>query len=209
MNNKQSTTPSLTWLKTLSIGFSLVSFGIAIGIGGYILTTQKNQSISPIIQLSPTPDQTVDWKEYSNIKFKYQFRYPAEAELKEFFNDITIRIGKPIIISGACSEFNFNVNYRGNDFEPTKTKDIKKKARSIQLAGKDAYRIDGESSLEGYTCVDSRIFVVNMRDPERIDFILSMSRQKSKYPNLFDQILSTFKFTDQNPAYSQTPTVNN
>lgn len=29
---------NLAWLKTLAYGFSLVSFGIAIGVIGYILT---------------------------------------------------------------------------------------------------------------------------------------------------------------------------
>lgn len=32
---------NISWLKTLSYGFAIVSFGITIAIIGYILTNQK------------------------------------------------------------------------------------------------------------------------------------------------------------------------
>jgi len=69
-----------SWLKTFSIGFSIISFGITIAIIGYIVvTTKQNQtpnqqriSISPPI----TQDATANWKTYKNTKYNYQFKYP-------------------------------------------------------------------------------------------------------------------------------------
>jgi hypothetical protein len=58
-----------SWLKTFSIGLSIISFGITIAIVGYIVITAKqnqpvNQqptAVSPTLsQPSPTPDETGD-----------------------------------------------------------------------------------------------------------------------------------------------------
>lgn len=74
-----------SWLKTFSIGFSIISFGITIAIAGYfVLTTKQNKTPN---QPSPTPlpsetsmkedDRTANWKTYSNNKYSFSFRYPG------------------------------------------------------------------------------------------------------------------------------------
>ncbi len=59
-----------SWLKTFSIGFSIISFGITLAIVGYVLTTNKNQNVT---QPSPTQKETSNWKTYTykNISFQY------------------------------------------------------------------------------------------------------------------------------------------
>ncbi|MBI2465370.1 hypothetical protein HYV64_04475 [Candidatus Shapirobacteria bacterium] len=86
---QQKTSSNLAWLKTLTYGFSLVSFGIAIGVIGSILTTNKNQQtsqnqqiISPTIpQPSPTPDPTANWKTYEGTNFS--FKYPSTMYIQK------------------------------------------------------------------------------------------------------------------------------
>ncbi len=83
---QQNISSNTSWLRILSIGFSLVSFCIAIGIGGYVLGTRKNQpasqsqniSTSPTIAQfpSPTPDPTANWKTYTGTGFT--LKYPSE-----------------------------------------------------------------------------------------------------------------------------------
>ena len=47
-----------SWLRTLSIGFALVSFCIALAIGGYIFATSKKQSAGkPSLRTTPTLTQ--------------------------------------------------------------------------------------------------------------------------------------------------------
>ena len=86
-----------SWLKTFSIGFSIISFGITIAIVGYIvLTTKQNQtvnqqptSISPTIsQSSPNfKDKTANWKKYINEKYKYSLEYPSELSILNVSNN--------------------------------------------------------------------------------------------------------------------------
>ena len=76
-----------SFLKTLSIGLGVVGIGLAIGVGGYFLGTNKNQKVSssPVAQLSPTPDlnreptgsaATANWKTYTNSQYSLEFKYP-------------------------------------------------------------------------------------------------------------------------------------
>ena len=59
MKNTNQKMSNASWLKTLSIGFSIISFGITLAIVGYIvLTTKQNQTASQqIISTSPTIPQ--------------------------------------------------------------------------------------------------------------------------------------------------------
>lgn len=62
-----------------------IMFVLMIGIGSYVLGTRKNQTaiqnpqpISSPTQPSPTtaPDETANWKTYTNSKYKYTINYP-------------------------------------------------------------------------------------------------------------------------------------
>ncbi len=80
------------WLKTLSIGLGVIGIGLTIGIAGYLLGTNKTQPaqispkpISKPISISPTAvspndisDQTATWKTYTNTKLSYSFKYPID-----------------------------------------------------------------------------------------------------------------------------------
>lgn len=102
MDNQNQEVPQATsnyqWLRTLSIGFGIVSFGIAIGVIGYILGTknsqtvvqnQQNTNIPTLSQPSPTPtiDETANWKIYKvnslNLEFKLPPKFTQFGELKE------------------------------------------------------------------------------------------------------------------------------
>ncbi len=77
-------TNSNQWLRTLGIGFGIVSFGIAIGVIGYILGTKNSQtivqnqqnSVVPTVIPSPNPDETANWKTYKSSKGEFMIKYP-------------------------------------------------------------------------------------------------------------------------------------
>ena len=89
-NTNQTNSPSTTpeWLKTLSIGFAIVSFGIAIGVIGFVLVTKKNQTAVQNQQLTPSPtfaqpsptpiDETSNWKTYTDPNHQFLFKYPPD-----------------------------------------------------------------------------------------------------------------------------------
>ncbi|MDO8460808.1 MAG: hypothetical protein Q7S38_00015 [bacterium] len=76
------------FFKTLAIGFSIVSFVIAIGVGGYILGTKQNPVIfpspgetgnKPLPSTMPnSTDETANWKTYTLTKVDIQFKLPPE-----------------------------------------------------------------------------------------------------------------------------------
>jgi hypothetical protein len=47
------------------------------------LASRKGISPTPEVLATPTPDSTADWKTYTNQKYNYSFKYPAEAKLEE------------------------------------------------------------------------------------------------------------------------------
>lgn len=70
-----NTKPDSSWLRTFSIGFSIISFGITLAIIGYIiLNTKQNQTPN---QPSPTStiDETANWKTY-HTSFGISFKTP-------------------------------------------------------------------------------------------------------------------------------------
>lgn len=91
MDNQNQEVPQITsnhqWLKTLGIGFGIVSFGIAIGVIGYILGTKNSQKalenqqslVAPTAILTPTsiPDETANWKTFSSKSRGITLSYPA------------------------------------------------------------------------------------------------------------------------------------
>ncbi len=85
----QSQQNNYKWVKTLAIGFSIVSFCVAIGVIGYVLGTRNNQTLQqraneqnpvivPSVQMSPAIDQTSNWKTYTNTKYSYLLKYPND-----------------------------------------------------------------------------------------------------------------------------------
>jgi len=73
-----------SWLKTLAIGFSIISFGITIAIVGYfVLTTKQDKtpyqrpiSISPAI----TQNAAGNWKTYTNDEAGYLVKHPTSLD---------------------------------------------------------------------------------------------------------------------------------
>jgi len=48
-----------SWLKTFSIGFAIISFGITLAIGGYFLTNNKTQPVQKPVFLKPSAKATL------------------------------------------------------------------------------------------------------------------------------------------------------
>lgn len=155
--------------------------------------TQTKPSPSP----SPTLDPTTNWQTYTNTQASFSFKYPPLSQLSTDFDDrVFITIGKPVPISGACDEFRFFVIFRGNDLQDKSNQST----YPITVAGKPAQRKDIASNLEGYSCIHSTIFVPTSENPQQNDFMVGVSRQSDKHDELFDQILSTFKFLDSSES---------
>ncbi len=99
-----------SFLKTLGIGLSIVSFGIAMAVGGYLYIASKNTPTKiacimeaklcpdgtsvgrtgPKCEFSPCPtpttDPTANWKTYINALGGYSVKYPSDWGILEEMN---------------------------------------------------------------------------------------------------------------------------
>ena len=208
-------TNSNQWLKTLGIGFGIVSFGIAIGVIGYILGTKNNQTAVqnqqsaniPTLSQPPTtptsiPDETTNWKIYNGKYFS--FKYPSNWTVEDSGGS-----------EGTAQENYITFSQDGNinghltiDRKDYKYNPDSKGARDITLdewMSWNRFLRDDLSNqnctktvhglLSGYECSlnpygSSSFNFISKTDKRFIDF----SGNKSLI-NKFTDMISTFKFT--------------
>lgn len=207
--NEQTIAANTSWLKTLSVGFAIVSFGIAIGIGGYVLGTKKTQpvsqnqqaTISPTsIQPSPTPDPTANWKTYSNNI--YSFKYPATSDWKVAENNSPLGTWVNFMCS-TCE--NQNVDYLqivpitttsldAYINNPVGTSDFTKTTIDGIEAVKAAYAGSaqaGGSSIKVFFVYKGLGYEIDMRFRDLLNV-----NKLNIFPPATPDILSTFKLTN-------------
>lgn len=179
----------------------------------------------PTLIPTPTPDLTADWKTYRNKEFGFEFKYPADWKLNELknppFRNIIYGIANidtqqpSNAMSGGPSPkiipYSINISIlQNNTNESGKNFIINTLGFSGQL-DQSIYLL--EETISGYKCFKSTT-IPDMFG--RHDYFFE-SKDKSKYINfsyspvwgeiqkeektetylLFTQILSTFKFLEQ------------
>ena len=198
--SQQPTQPASTsssFFKTLSIGIGIVGIGIVIGIGGYFLAA-KNIKNKPAVQpsLSPAPgkDTTANWKTYASEKLS--FKYPADKFTVEERAKGLLMV-KPI---GAISELNgisidsrnsesYDLSLRDNLTRELANPRVEAVGNGVKISGTYSSSSQG-SSLEGTEVIAGYL-------TGNGNLVVAQTTDKGSFA-YFDQILSTFEFTDQN-----------
>lgn len=197
-----------SWLKTFSIGFSIISFGITLAIVGYVLTTKQNQTVnqqptttSPAVtQLSPIPtvDTTANWKTYTNSVLGYTIKYPDGIKINKLSErDIEIiRVGVPYGgQEGKVATGGMIIYYRGNDGL--------EKGNDLPGAPSTAISINGYPALkvkyrETGPYVND-IFISDSENKRVVRAAINTAGDAGYEKNAFEtfsQILSTFQFSN-------------
>lgn len=99
MMDNQELNPPLTQTTSGSKLFYVLIVVVVLvlgGIGGYLLGTKVSLTPMPTIvpkainnyPLATTSDETAGWKTYTNTKYSYSVKYPANFEVKEQESDI-------------------------------------------------------------------------------------------------------------------------
>lgn len=201
------------WLKTLTIGFTIVSFCTAIGIIGYFWTLAKNKPINQnqsitIISPSPTPDPTSNWKTYTNNKYNYSIKYPVDSYklfntttdtfisvndtgMENSFQDVLPFEIKVFPMDNTMLSINNDLFVRLGGYSMDFLNGIT--PQSYVLDGVNGYVIYGINA--GVSGIERQIIVIKNNFVYDIQSNNSYARDEVRYKKLFDQILSTFKFT--------------
>ncbi|MEK7517528.1 MAG: hypothetical protein AAB583_03180 [Patescibacteria group bacterium] len=159
------------------------------------------------INRSPTPaiDETASWKTFTNTKYQYSIKYPSDWEITSPFTEKTpeaVRFAKLIAKEGDAA---FDIIVEANPLKKPATKEwyldwatkipagidtSKYVFETMDFHGHQAVKVNNAELLFAKDIYMFRIRPnVSIYDPDRgfADFA----------KKVFDQILSTFKFTDR------------
>ncbi len=207
---------NLNFFKTLAYGFVIVSIGITIAVGGYLLGSNKTKP-QPVAEISVTPsvshtsDPTSNWQIYTNSQNNFTFKYPLGWDVVQLDSSLAMPnlIVAPKANVDALKKVNFQVGGGKNSvitfgpfpnvpnsFVSDATKTVTSK--SVIIAGLNAteytstYRVDLPGVQSGDVVINSAV--------ENAGKKYNIGLVDVNYKNIYYQILSTFKFTDQNQA---------
>lgn len=211
-------TPSLSSSKML-IGIIMVLVIVIIGMGIYMLGIRNNKQVStqpvqqtskisipsmqdaPITAQAPlTVEQTSNWKTYTNGSLFYSIKYPPAITVNERSIDY-VQVGDQITILVSTVS---PLNCKGDCPNITKLSDV-------TINGIKMTKLEGEQGAIGGNTPGQ---IIEYIIPKGNSYFL-IEYQQNNFGNIdgktFNQILSTFKFTDQDqtkvlvPADTQIP----
>ena len=187
-------------------------------------TNEIQPSSLPTDESTSIPDPTTDWKIFSNTKYGYQFKYPDNWEVNRgpgessdeelgktrnihIYSGRSTELSKPSDIGLSFSIDTNQLHQKGdeklcNTLEDCITKstghfpkELERTEESFQ--GNKAIRIIFRRDTSLYYQVFSYLFVIIGDDFYDFEMIVQNGDFKD-HKDLFDQILSTFKFLDDN-----------
>ena len=179
---------------------------ITLGIAGYFGYKQFKPTVDNLIGSSfPTPDPTVNWKTYTNNKARYEIKYPASWFIT---NNTISNVQSPLPEKGTVvinlypadgSITNLDTlldsilkDFKSMEGDPAFTSYESK--TSTTVAEYPALKVSGKGyggNYLSYLIVDS-----NTKTGAHIS-IAFQEGDLENFQSTIDQILSTFKFTDQ------------
>lgn len=193
----------------------IVLIGILISLGlflnAYLMfskkeTATKTSDISVIP--TPTPEPTADWKTYENIKAGISFKYPGDWEISfgesnhmgiilKKIDQLQEKVDLPGDIK-QFPEYSIVIN-----LPPNESMKIPETNEKVIVGG-----IQGTKFSQGAapSSGPSTLVTVEKDNSTYLFSYNAMAHQEThtKYLNIFDQILSTFKFTDSSSSIDTT-----
>ncbi|MDO8524502.1 MAG: hypothetical protein Q7R99_02645 [bacterium] len=182
-----------------------------ISLQNQVLSLQNKSSNSNGEIVAITSNETAGWKTYRNDKYGFELKYPNNSVLTGepspamqggYFN---YRIDLPILTNGTGliqKYFSIIVVEKSNSYfysyiceNDTIPENNTYKFNSIEFKRKDYSEGSNQGSssyTEYFTIKDNKCFDLNFRLASNLG---DASYNRGEEPNVFDQIMSTFKFT--------------
>jgi len=171
-----------------------------------VTSTPMPSTLVTNTQTYSMPNETVNWKVYTDTKYHFTFKYPADVQLKK--NDVSVSLTKTGPTQKTEAEFYDALqiifgfgNLQGKTLEEIVDADIQKGTEvSEMLKAKEAITFN---DYEGFTFTRSglgaykHIYIKHPSLQIYIQIIDGTSDPSNQgFEKTVDQILSTFKFTN-------------
>jgi hypothetical protein len=201
-----------TALIVLAIIFTVaISYGIFFAISTYTAVTAPHDSrvISNDIP-TVTPNPTADWKVHKNEQLGIEFKYPPTFVINE-------KINGGLGIASSEAEFNemgrfIDIHYSNKNYDDTvaeviKFNDLMKHQDDIkdivETNDKKTTETTGPYNSSGAKDLYTKVIFWKYRNGALIAFYTDVNKKEA---SVYDQILSTIKFDNQNTqAVTKTP----
>jgi|GEM_PF-2662701 len=153
------------------------------------LTQSPTPTLTPKQIPSPTPDPTANWKTYTNTLSMYSFKYPINWEVTDLTKGQQIEVYYQPDKTKSVGELLIEkIN--------TKPGDIKLYENEKKIGNQTAFCKSDPTSVKTWCYLE-------LTQNNRIS-ILIVKDNSPEYNQKIDQILSTFKFTDQSATQDTT-----
>lgn len=182
---------------------------------GYLAVKNKPQSSAslPTPNRSTTQNETVNWKTYTNTKYGYGLNYPPDAELKDLWggNDpqesymLRISIKDDVLVVTTSHVLSVDETLREFvernlfNFDPQRCK-----TDDLTIDGHAAISVNCEASVGDKTYQQYIVYI--QKDDSHVISLHPEDITPGEDDHIkvyFDQILSTFKFLDENSIKTQ------
>lgn len=193
------------------LGITAIVFVAGIFVAGRNLSTNENAQ-NTTVSPTPTPtsvDETTNWKTYTNTQYGYSIKYPEDMKIDDsnrgavgFYRNTVSKPGTGG--QGRCC--GMSVYYRDNEAIDIESQAIEngRPVNVITVAGYQAKEIgDNPKYLQD-------LWIKNPYKDRGVRITISTINAQNPYDKedfeIFQKMLSTFKFTDQaNPSPSASP----
>ena len=201
MPAQQPLSPKKSNSKKVFWTFAILLFLIAFVVGGFFTGAKQNISLnqratSNIVQSTPapTPNSTVNWKTYMNTKFGFQVNYPAswtESGAISSGDNTIVYLNANESIGNGPEPLKYYVFIAEEDTLPNVN--LTKGSVGDYTAYKTSDVPSQLGTLSTFITEDNKKYISISLTP--YDLKKPFDSQ-DKYIDIFNQILSTFKFTN-------------
>jgi len=174
--------------------------GVAIGQKGFLssILSLGKPSPTPTLALTPTPDPTANWRTYSNSEGKFSVKYPTEWTIKDLrsLGSIIQNVSNVVL---EADEYKAQITISVSD-----TDTARKLAEGEQKQSGEKFSLDGTMATKWLESKEKKAqgYVLAIKGDRVYSILLECLSQecfetdKQYYLDIFDQILSTFKFLE-------------
>lgn len=181
------------------------------------LNKLNTTQITPTPEPQKTTDPTADWKTYTNNEYGFSFMYPPYLEnkgnisgpytgvstaIRSFSDPATMSEGTDMLFDGYVVYYVSDINALNFETYLQNEKGAMDNAEYASMTG--AKRVSLQNKGVGFVTDTRGYYYFPSNDNKKV-VVFGYTQKNQSFKPVFDQILSTFKFTESNTSTTSLP----